>query len=763
MFVHFFLGRAHALSAFLALVLLPASFGELHARESVPFLQFARHSAGGPCAWRWDSWDGKVWNCLSEEKVAALLRSKRLPKAGVPQSWKLRSFPWNPPLHEAQKKGAPLQVVQWSDYPFGWKEGDSASLPAEKWIRQGLLWIELQRQLISNALSDSDPHGMVRRLLLDERPSMHEAYNDSSIDSAWMEHDFLRLSGWVHLLSASGIHILAWFAFVRWVCRSPPFRFFFKEQELKAIRLERFLGVFGGLFSWVLAGCRVGLIRPLLAIGVRAWANRAGVRARTWAPLSLALGLDLIFAFLIDFAGRGEWGMGRGHYALAVAGGLWGWDQTRALREQAQGLSVFTRLRAAGLSHASMAVFSWLWVVPLDVILGGTISPLTPGVSLISIPVLGGMVFPGLLFFCLVFFSGATSLATSGLSLLAEQTTRFCEALQWVVVKTGISFVILNPVSLGLGCILAWAFLSLFGRQGVRSLKGGLLLLGLLASRVLFALTGQTMLPQSSRVLQLDVGQGDAALVISNNGPEKWSGLIDAGRGSSLRASDWKRILAQEEVSSLQGVFLTHLDEDHAGGVVRLASVVRIECVVTSRGQWSSSKGRALRKALEFRVGQLVELEEVSKFPDDLKSVCLPPGSRWATLKESGAKRSAVKANENMSALSIPVGEEVEWISMGDASREAESIFGVWIAQFPKRLGVRRILKLSHHGSRHSSDREFLQLIQPDEVWVSVGVGNSYGHPSAEVFDRVTEVLGSIPIRRTDREGMLRSDALRAP
>jgi competence protein ComEC len=64
-----------------------------------------------------------------------------------------------------------------------------------------------------------------------------------------------------------------------------------------------------------------------------------------------------------------------------------------------------------------------------------------------------------------------------------------------------------------------------------------------------------------------------------------------------------------------------------------------------------------------------------------------------------------------------------------------------------------RILKISHHGSNTSSNPEFLKMIQPTEAWISVGVGNHYGHPSPWILDRI-EAL-KIPLRRTDQSGAI--------
>ena len=49
-------------------------------------------------------------------------------------------------------------------------------------------------------------------------------------------------------------------------------------------------------------------------------------------------------------------------------------------------------------------------------------------------------------------------------------------------------------------------------------------------------------------------------------------------------------------------------------------------------------------------------------------------------------------------------------------------------------------MKLGHHGSRTSSAREFLSVVNPDEVIISAGLNNRYGHPHKEVLDLLAQL-----------------------
>ena len=69
-----------------------------------------------------------------------------------------------------------------------------------------------------------------------------------------------------------------------------------------------------------------------------------------------------------------------------------------------------------------------------------------------------------------------------------------------------------------------------------------------------------------------------------------------------------------------------------------------------------------------------------------------------------------------------------------------------------------QVLKMAHHGSDTSSDKEFLDYLNPDLALVSYGRGNSYGHPSPEVMERMKKCR--IPVMETGYGGavILRTD-----
>ncbi len=100
----------------------------------------------------------------------------------------------------------------------------------------------------------------------------------------------------------------------------------------------------------------------------------------------------------------------------------------------------------------------------------------------------------------------------------------------------------------------------------------------------------------------------------------------------------------------------------------------------------------------------------------------------------------------------------MRFLLTGDAEAPEEA----WLIDRDASALRADVLKVAHHGSITSSTERFLDAVRPRVALVSVGAGNHYGHPSAEVMHRLfdrgatvlrTDQLGSIVVR-TDGEAI---------
>ena len=87
-----------------------------------------------------------------------------------------------------------------------------------------------------------------------------------------------------------------------------------------------------------------------------------------------------------------------------------------------------------------------------------------------------------------------------------------------------------------------------------------------------------------------------------------------------------------------------------------------------------------------------------------------------------------------------------KFVFMGDAGVEKEK-------EILNKYNISNIdvLKIGHHGSKTSSDKNFIDEMDPKYNVISVGKNNRYGHPNKEVLNN----LSDSKIYRTDQDGSI--------
>ncbi|MCR5301846.1 MAG: hypothetical protein K6E49_05350 [Lachnospiraceae bacterium] len=119
----------------------------------------------------------------------------------------------------------------------------------------------------------------------------------------------------------------------------------------------------------------------------------------------------------------------------------------------------------------------------------------------------------------------------------------------------------------------------------------------------------------------------------------------------------------------------------------------------------------------------------------DLRIKCLAPGKEPAT---------PFDPNDSSIVLRLDAPGGFSAMFTGDISENTESLIA-------DELSLVSYLKVAHHGSRTSTSADFLKKTRPDISVISVGEGNSYGHPTKEALQRLMHV--KTVIYRTDKCG----------
>jgi competence protein ComEC len=231
-------------------------------------------------------------------------------------------------------------------------------------------------------------------------------------------------------------------------------------------------------------------------------------------------------------------------------------------------------------------------------------------------------------------------------------------------------------------------------------------------------------------VVFFDVGQGDAALV---EYPGGLNFLVDTGpsyRNYTAAESMVIPSLRNAGIKKLDGVFLTHMDTDHIGGlpaILKNMKVLALYCRI--------SISDSLRKLYGGRVTGLSAGDSISF-------------SGGGILIISSGEYSMVHHNENNASLLMrfSLGSNAI-IFTGDIEGDMQHALLPW-----GRALRAEVLKIPHHGAA-GLDSDFVGTIGPKTAIISCGIMNRYGHPAQttlNVLDRF-----HCTIHRTDREGSI--------
>jgi competence protein ComEC len=270
--------------------------------------------------------------------------------------------------------------------------------------------------------------------------------------------------------------------------------------------------------------------------------------------------------------------------------------------------------------------------------------------------------------------------------------------------------------------------------------------------------------PGPLQVHFIDVGQGDATLIIT---PNRRAVLVDSGGalGAQTDFDVGERVvvpyLRHVGVNRVDWLILTHNHQDHAGGAAAVAAFVGVQQALLHQEEPVSAAILRLQQAMRFR--NLHSPDELAEIQiDGVRLELLQAGELSEEPVEktknkekptAGNREKAASASENgrSTVVRLSYGRH-QFLLTGDLEGESEKKL------MQQSQLASTVLKVGHHGGRKSSQTDFLQRVLPQYAVVSVGADNRFGHPAPETVQRITELPALL--LRTDRDGavVFRSD-----
>lgn len=238
----------------------------------------------------------------------------------------------------------------------------------------------------------------------------------------------------------------------------------------------------------------------------------------------------------------------------------------------------------------------------------------------------------------------------------------------------------------------------------------------------------------------LDVGQGDASFIDFPDGKQM---LVDCSQDSRI-LSALGRVMKFYD-NEIDYLVVSHPDLDHYGGCEDVLRRFDVKHIITNGfdkdydSAWRSFKQAVRDEGAEWKTIDKNWILDIGYsqieflYPDHLLA-------DDPTVPESGKK---VESNYTSIVFEL-IYKNKKVLFVGDAGEEEEDYI---VKKYGAVLDV-DVLKVGHHGSHKSSSDAFLKLVTPQIAVISVGAGNSYGHPSNRTLVRLKRV--SSTIYRTD-------------
>jgi len=237
----------------------------------------------------------------------------------------------------------------------------------------------------------------------------------------------------------------------------------------------------------------------------------------------------------------------------------------------------------------------------------------------------------------------------------------------------------------------------------------------------------------------LDVGQGDACIIHSNNGVI----LIDAGYVGFGKDYGRTVILPHLKYLGIEEIDLaifSHPHADHIGGFEYLANHIKIKEIWDTKNKFHT---KLYKRILNKHIKNGSEI----LYPNPGEKYKIGKIYLTALYPDSLNAMNAPNINEASIAIRMDHGEN-SILFLGDAEHEAEDI----ISQLLNAINC-DIVKIAHHGSKTSSSIEIVNNSKASFGIISVGENNKFKHPSKDIVNRWLE--HKVDIFRTDEHGAI--------
>ena len=532
-------------------------------------------------------------------------------------------------------------------------------------------------------------------------------------DDAVAPPDYIKTSfvnsGLLHILAASGMNVAFIYAF--WVFFMRRMRVPFKFMVISGMGIVIIYTFMTGLGASVI---RAALMLILVLIGKLIYRD-----AHTVSLLAFVAMLMLIYnpAFINNVGFQ---------LSFIVTFGLL--TTANVIFEKYKNSKIPQWLTSALL----IPVIAQIWVAPIQMFYFNTFSTYSILANILSMPFLSVISFGGFI--------------SSIIAMAAPFSDKFCMIIDLILNYVLHAIVFISNLFANLpGSLLTTThpnIFQIFVYYGIvlfftLSIKNGL------NKKIVYACTALSLILMLSlinipsknlEVITFDVQNADCFLIKT---PQNKYFIIDTGRagykGSNAQANSIIiKYLKDRGIKNIEGMIITHFDNDHSGGAVDIMKSLNVKQVYINSFDDKSITSENIYKTLK-------ELNIPAKIPLNNKSIYNEENFNLQTYISNSDK------DNEKSIITLLTYKNFDMLFTGDAGTEA---FEKLKKNIPHNV---EILKVGHHGGPHVVNSDMLNHLNTKVSVISTGP-NSFGHPNKGTLD----ILRNTDIYRTDRQNSIK-------
>lgn len=227
----------------------------------------------------------------------------------------------------------------------------------------------------------------------------------------------------------------------------------------------------------------------------------------------------------------------------------------------------------------------------------------------------------------------------------------------------------------------------------------------------------------------MNVGQGDAILITTPNFNQV---MIDTAMDEIVISRLDENLSYFDKTIDL--VISSHAHADHVGGLPFIMNSYNLQNHVSNFGEhdnalvnkvYESGKANKVNHIIQ-QAGDKIILDEKNNIYIDIL---------WPT------EQVLVDGLNDNSIVALLVFDKIKFLVTGDIGKKIENNL---VSVFESKIEA-EVLKLGHHGSKTSTDYNFLVTVRPEYAVISAGENNQYGHPHQEVLDTLERYKKNYP------------------